>query len=351
MQHRYFAASNSSEGFKNYYPQIFERADRLYIIKGGPGTGKSSFMKKCADEAEKKGYAAERYYCSSDANSLDGVLLFCGDVTVGILDGTAPHVWEPNNPGVREEIVNLGQFWDSELLGKQKNEILSLSHKKSAAYKRAYDYLRSCGNLRAVSDSLLNNALDNEKLLSAADRTVRSLCLPDGKAKLIPAITSAVAMTGKHHLNTFMENAKNIYRISYFYGIGEMYTDALAHFLEKRGAVVRISYDPIDSSHIDGIFIENINTAFVISDREEAESGDNDKFVNSKRFARTDDLREIRGELRYAASLYSDCVDGALHALAETKVYHFLLEDIYKNAMDFHALSEFNRKFVEKIIK
>ena len=48
MQHKYFAASNSAQGFKNYYPEVFARADHLYIIKGGPGTGKSSFMKKYA---------------------------------------------------------------------------------------------------------------------------------------------------------------------------------------------------------------------------------------------------------------------------------------------------------------
>ena len=42
-----FAASNSCEGFKNYYGEVFNdtRADRLYIIKGGPGTGKSTLMK------------------------------------------------------------------------------------------------------------------------------------------------------------------------------------------------------------------------------------------------------------------------------------------------------------------
>ena len=38
---KYFAASNSSEGFVNYYDACFgsdSRVDRLYVIKGGPGT-------------------------------------------------------------------------------------------------------------------------------------------------------------------------------------------------------------------------------------------------------------------------------------------------------------------------
>ena len=62
MNYGYFAASNSSEGFKSYYGEIFERADRLYVIKGGPGTGKSSLMKRLADAALRKGYKIEYYY-------------------------------------------------------------------------------------------------------------------------------------------------------------------------------------------------------------------------------------------------------------------------------------------------
>ena len=74
MQLEFFASSNSSEGFKSYYPEVFARANRLYVIKGGPGTGKSSLMRRAAAAAEKKGFATEHYFCSSDPSSLDGVL-------------------------------------------------------------------------------------------------------------------------------------------------------------------------------------------------------------------------------------------------------------------------------------
>ena len=53
--------------------------------------------------------------------------------------------------------------------------------------------------------------------------------------------------------------------------------------------------------------------------------------------------------MRYAARLYDDCLEGALHALAQVRVYHFLLEDIYKNAMDFKALNDFTYGFIERL--
>jgi hypothetical protein len=186
MQHHYFAAANSSEGFKSYFEEIFGAADMLYVIKGGPGTGKSSFMKKIAAAAERRGRMVEYYFCSSDPSSIDGVLILGGDETVGIIDGTAPHTFEPTYPGAREEILNFGEFWNRELLRGQKNEIFALSNKKSAAYKRAYSYLRSCGNLRAVTDSLLRRATDFEKLQAAALRLADSLGMDRGKMTVKP---------------------------------------------------------------------------------------------------------------------------------------------------------------------
>ncbi|MBQ8408786.1 MAG: hypothetical protein IJY39_07980 [Clostridia bacterium] len=351
MQHKYFAASNSSEGFRNYFPDVFGDVDRLYVIKGGPGTGKSSFMKKCASEAIQKGHHVEYYYCSSDPSSLDGVLIEKEGKHIGILDGTAPHVWEPTHPGVKEEIVNLGQFWNSELLGEQKNEIFALSNKKSAAYKRAYDYLRSCGNLRAVTDSLLRSATDMEKLRGAAERMVRSLDLPVGTLHTKPVILRAVAMTGKHRFDSFEVNADRIFWVGGFYGVGQVILDAVGEALRGKAVTVRLSYDPVDPRHLDGIFIEDNRTAFLLAEGDDYDSDDSGKTVNPKRFIRAERLRRVRGELRYATRLYQDCLDGALHALSEAKVYHFLLEDIYKNAMDFAALTEFTKRFVGGLIQ
>ena len=45
---KYFAAANSYGGFISYFDKLFDSKEynRIYVLKGGPGTGKSSFMKK-----------------------------------------------------------------------------------------------------------------------------------------------------------------------------------------------------------------------------------------------------------------------------------------------------------------
>ena len=71
----FFAAMNTAEGFKSYFREIFDEFENIYIIKGGPGTGKSRFMKEVACRAEEKGLSVERFYCSSDPTSLDAVAI------------------------------------------------------------------------------------------------------------------------------------------------------------------------------------------------------------------------------------------------------------------------------------
>ena len=346
MQHKYFAASNSAQGFKNYYPEVFARADHVYIIKGGPGTGKSSFMKKYARTAEVEGLECEYYYCSSDPTSLDGVLIHGKDRTVGFLDGTAPHVSEPKFPGALEEIVNLGQFWNTELLIRQKKEIIALSERKSAEYKSAYTFLRSVGNLRAVSDGLIDDALDRGKMRAAVMRLVKDF--PLGEMRYIPSILDSVSMSGRVRFDSFAINAKKLYAVSEFYGVGEIFLDELFRAMKSRKVSVRVSFDPICPEHVDGIFLENERIAFVTESnglKDGCADGEMDEReiirINSKRFVDIEALRDVRSELRYTSKLTQSSLDGALHALSKAKIYHFLLEDIYGKAMDWKRFSEF----------
>ena len=61
---KYFLAANSCEGFISCFAESYSANDnwRVYIIKGGPGTGKSSFMRYLASVAEER--KAEYELCS-----------------------------------------------------------------------------------------------------------------------------------------------------------------------------------------------------------------------------------------------------------------------------------------------
>ena len=71
-----FPGSNTAEGFYSFYNYIIPPdADRIFIIKGGPGVGKSTFMRSIADRLVERGFDVEFHCCSSDNGSLDGIVI------------------------------------------------------------------------------------------------------------------------------------------------------------------------------------------------------------------------------------------------------------------------------------
>ena len=92
-EHRvqYFLGANAPDGFYSLYPQLIdlERARAVYILKGGPGCGKSSLMRRVAQAMEEKGASVEYIACSGDPDSLDAVVFPA--LNTAIVDGTAPH--------------------------------------------------------------------------------------------------------------------------------------------------------------------------------------------------------------------------------------------------------------------
>lgn len=106
---RYLGAATPI-GSKDYVVNLTDGLKR-YFIKGRPGTGKSTILKKIAKELTIKGYDVEVYHCGFDPNSLDMVI--CRSLGLAIFDSTAPHEYFPDKDSdevidVYKEAVNKG---------------------------------------------------------------------------------------------------------------------------------------------------------------------------------------------------------------------------------------------------
>ena len=114
----------------------------MYVLKGGPGTGKSTLLHKLAAAAEKRGLEVRRLLCSGDPDSLDGVLIPA--LGLAWADGTAPHVLEPRLFGVTGDYVDLGRYMTRPFSAGEKRELLALQEENSRQYKSAYQALADC---------------------------------------------------------------------------------------------------------------------------------------------------------------------------------------------------------------
>jgi hypothetical protein len=341
-----FLASNSAEGFVSHFGDCYDPIDgwRTYIIKGGPGTGKSSFMKKVRKEAEEKGVSYIEVFCASDPASLDG-LIFPAKKTV-FLDGTAPHTTDPVYPGAVERIVNLGEAFDYTGLEKEREDIMALCHAKADAYRTAYRFLAAAGRLSHETDDLLAPVFLSGKAEAAVGRLLLTLKrAKKGAEKRI--YISAIGTRGCVKLDTLQKKAKKIYAVTEKNGLEYLFMKHLYAALLREGIEMTVSATPLVREHIEAIYIEREDILFTVMSEEDAQSAD--KIINSARFASKERLSARRARLRFAEKCGKSLLDGALSSLAEAGRLHDELEAIYGRYMDFSAVERIQNRMISEI--
>ena len=340
----YFAAMNTGEGFKSYFTEVFGDLDRLYIIKGGPGTGKSRFMKDVNAEAESRGFVTEKYLCSSDPTSLDGIVIPA--LSLGIIDGTAPHAYEPFLSGAKDNIIDLGRFWSVAALKKEISVIEEISKRKARLYRGIYDYLKAVKCYDNIIGDTVKEALDLPKFNHVVKKTAFALGSGENNEKKIK-IRSAISDQGVITLNSFAKFAKKRFCILDTCGVGGHFLSALLKETSKNGLSSFVSYDPFSPSLPDAIYYPSSDTSFYIGSETDFEEA----YINTRRFINDVTLRPYKPKIRAISRLKKDALKEMFTDFASVKRLHSELESIYGRAMDFDAKESFSNKFIPSLFE
>ena len=160
----FFMATNSPDGFYSLFNELYDPYSdwQMYILKGGPGTGKSTILKAVAEKAQQSGLFTEIIHCSSDPHSLDAVII--PEIKTSIADGTAPHIINPVFPGVCEHTVDLSCCWNSEQLKNDTSKIKMFYMTNSAAHKKCVKYLKAADLLNKEIKSYIDKLTDYDKI-------------------------------------------------------------------------------------------------------------------------------------------------------------------------------------------
>lgn len=347
-ENAYFAASNSAHGFHSYYDECFDRKEitRLFAIKGGPGTGKSRFMRDVAEWGERVGWSAEMIYCSSDPDSLDGVILTRNGEGIAVLDATAPHVYEPSRPGYREEIVNLGEFWNAELLRGHRDELDALNRRKKEAYRRGYRFLCGYEAMEENRRQLVAPFLREQAIAEFAAKLMQGVPVETQFRPEI-ALMRSVGMCGQVCFDTYFAQARKIFLIEDCRGSARLLMDALYRRAEEKRLRVRVSRDPILPDQIDGLFLCGSGLCFALCLPENCTYPF--RKITMRRFVDTGRMRPVRQMVNYTERLRRAMLAGAVEEMDQVRRYHFQIEQIYIAAMDFAAKEEFTKAFCESL--
>ena len=349
--HKYFAAANTADGFVSRFNDIFDprRLERTYIIKGGSGTGKSTLMKKAASRALEKGGECEYYYCSSDPTSLDGVIMILPDGSrLAMLDGTAPHVHDPKFPGAAEEIVNLGEYWDDEILKRQREKIISLCEKKAQLFNEAYSSFSAAGALLSLQLRESENYLIKDKLSAAMERLLtqrmRECRVKSGKSHRQVRIISALSTLGEYHFDSFGD-CESVCLVSDTAATGPHLFTSLIAVAEKLGLDYDIAPLPLMPHLTEAVRFPQLSLS-VVSRTEKNDV----KIINMARFVDSNILAGYdRAYLRLIKKNIRELTNYGLSKLSSVRKVHDDVEKIYIGAMDFPRLESAMELLITKM--
>lgn len=336
----YFAGGNTCVGFYSRFEDVLQRENRrrIFFIKGGPGVGKSGLMEAVASDMEAAGAKVERFKCSGDPASTDAVAF--PELGAALMDGTAPHVYDPEVVGARDTLISLGDRLDEKRLRLKGDDIASLQSEISGSYRRCYAYL-------SAASAIARAAADEDEDASASQKLASALA-----DEYIPAIS------GQGRLRRLFARAYTHRRLMSFYsslGHGEAVcvpappmrcADALMSALTglalNRGHMCVALLHPLWPEKIEGLYVCDAGVLFTPEALPAARTADMEGiFSFDKR------LERERGFDRNAFELIEQ---RAVEQLSRAKALHDELETHYIASMDFSGHTALCESIVKDIM-
>lgn len=338
---RYFPGGNTPDGFFSYYNEILDKttAGKLAVIKGGPGTGKSTFLKHIGKTLSERGKQVTCLHCSSDPNSLDGI--FLPEHNSLLMDGTAPHMTDVRYPGAYDIVLNFCDF-----IGEiaDKETVLRESTLAKSTFSEGYCYLRSAKALLELMHTRSEQTLlEDEIRLFASDIAKRiSSASANGYQKTV--FLSAITADG--FCNYLEDNLKDYHIISLDTRVGDAayrVMETVQSACSLRNADMIVCPCPMNPEKTEHLLFPSANLALVTSNPYHTCRGADEivsfsDFITSRRPCRTPEIM----------------IDGILQLAVQTffkaREHHNRLEELYQAVTDYSKIDRLYQKALDFLL-
>lgn len=350
---QWFLGANTGDGFYSLYDGFAAgEHDFLRVIKGGPGGGKSGFMKKIATAALAAGLETEYILCSGDPDSLDGV--YIPSLGIGYADGTSPHIMDPRFFGATGDYLNLGEFCDTDAAMTRRPELEAVTREYRGLYTRAYSYLSAARAANPARDGafLLPEEISAAKhrAVSTADREIPRTRKDTTPGTITRRLVTACTCNGLMILGDTMTGiCERVYVLDDRMGLADVFLTQLLAIAVERGVDVIACPRSSAPDKLEALLIPSLSLGY-FADGHELELG----FKPYRRF-RLDGLvdaermRALRPRLRADAKLASELTSAAIDTLAGAKALHDDLEEIYHPHINFSGLTTATRREIKSL--
>ena len=329
-----FPGAMGPEGFISCFDHLMPEAKlrRLLILKGGPGVGKSTFMRRIHALLSSQGEETTLYFCSGDPDSLDAVA--APEAGILILDGTAPHIVDPVIPGARDSLINLGLCLDEAAMRPRLEHIRACMADHAACSQRARAYMCSAWALRRDSAAALGACMDEAHVARMQGALIAAVLQAEGERSDTPSVRPVItdAVTPKGELCLLTDGAQQrVIRLGRHFAMDlTPVLRALSHAAQAAGYDVEEHLSPMSPGSLLHLTIPALHTLVTTNETLACEQTfDFAACVPAARLLRRECALE---QSRTDIARHMQC---AVQAMAQAKQLHDELETFYVPNMDF----------------
>lgn len=348
-----FLGANSAQGFSSQYDQLLSaHFDDLMIIKGGPGCGKSSFMRTVSAELCDAGYTPIYIHCSGDPDSLDGAIF--PELRIAMADGTAPHVLEPTYTVACERYLDLTRFYDVEGTKQKRAELIALTDAYRAYYREAYHVLRAADEVESERRASIHAHMDFAKL----ERRTRGIIARELKHKNAHAGSTSYAFLGGVtnagelcRFDTVAALCPRVYEFCDSSGLGNGALRMICGAAAANGEHVLACLNPDRPTELQHVLLAERGVAFVTSNERTPYQGEVYRRIRLDAMADGGISRAEKAKLRFIRRIERELRGEAVEKLKGAKKMHDALEKVYNPFVDFDGVYDLAHTEAQRLLK
>lgn len=348
----YFATANTCKGFISYYDYVINEAKRVYIIKGAPGCGKSTFMRKIGEELLMEGFEIDFIYSPLDINAVDGI--FIHEIDIAVVNGSYPNLIDPKYPGAVERILNFGDYWDIDYLREKKDEIKYYFDEIDKHFKIFYDYLAKAKLIHDRWEVEYLKGMNFKKADEITEDLIKSVIINriDKTAKEWHRFAGALTPQGQlSFYDELTKQIKNKYIVKGRPGTGKStMTKKVAKAALQNGYSVEYYHCSFDPDSIDMIIIPELSFALLDGTApHEFEPENNDKTIDMFECIDKDIVHEDEEPIKSIGLDYIKEIEKAKFIYRKIYELNCELEKYYINAIDFNDVNALRIRITDTI--
>jgi len=352
MSRHLFFAANTPDGFYQCFDDIMflDEAQKIIYLKGSSGCGKSTLMKKVASAFENMGSSVDYIHCSNNITDLDGICV--RDYGLSIIDATAPHVCDPSVPVAIDEILNLADYIGREQIAVHAGELLELSEQKKPYYEKACRYLSAAYVIYRNNHSIRERLLNKGELNSIIDRETAGLALqptekPGRNRRMFAGAVTPQGLT--NYLDTMLDGY-SIVRIDGEDGTG---SGALLAQIQKTanegGLDTETCYSPWNTTKAEHLFIPELHICYLTKHEYCSVTENVLRVIDLNSLCDTTELAKYNEELAYNKKLFDELLVKSMKMMADQKIVHDRVEEIYVPCMDFESINAYTLNLIGRL--